>query len=154
MKLKRDQITGAMLVILGIVVAVMVSQFKVPFSVAYPGPKALPMIAVIGFIICGAGIFVESTKSEKEEPVFLVREGWIRIASSILLLAVYILGMKYVGYLIATPIICYLLTTLYAKGGKSTLKGRLIYTVALTVIIYVIYVYAFGLSVPVGELFG
>ena len=74
MKLKRDQITGAVLVLLGIIVAVLVSQFKVPFAASYPGPKALPMIAVAGFIVCGAGIFVESTKSQKEEPVFLVKE--------------------------------------------------------------------------------
>lgn len=154
MRLKRDQITGAALVLLGIVVAVMVSGFRVPFSASYPGPKALPMIAVVGFIVCGAGIFVESTRSQKEEPVFLVKEGWIRVLVSIGLLALYILGMKYVGYLIMTPIICYALTTLYAKGSDSTLKGRLIYTVVLTAVIYIIYVFAFGLGVPTGELFG
>lgn len=154
MRLKRDQITGAVLVLLGIVVAVMVSGFRVPFSASYPGPKALPMIAVVGFIVCGAGIFVESTRSQKEEPVFLVKEGWIRVLVSIGLLALYILGMKYVGYLIMTPIICCALTTLYAKGSNSTLKGRLIYTVVLTAVIYIIYVFAFGLGVPTGELFG
>ena len=149
MKLKRDQITGALLVLIGIIVAFMTSSFSVPFSMSYPGPKALPMIAVIGFIVCGAGIFVESTKSNKEEKVFLVKEGWIRVIVSTVILA-----MKYVGYLIATPVICYILTTLYAKGSKSTLKGRLIYTILLTAIIYVVYVYAFGLGVPTGELFG
>ncbi|MEQ2563909.1 tripartite tricarboxylate transporter TctB family protein [Ventrimonas sp. CLA-AP-H27] len=154
MKLKRDQITGALLVLIGIIVAFMTSSFSVPFSMSYPGPKALPMIAVIGFIVCGAGIFVESTKSNKEEKVFLVKEGWIRVIVSTVILAVYILAMKYVGYLIATPVICYILTTLYAKGSKSTLKGRLIYTILLTAIIYAVYVYAFGLGVPTGELFG
>ena len=153
MKLKRDQITGIVLILLGVVVAVLVSQFKVPLSVSYPGPKALPMISVVGFVVCGAGIFWESTKSKKEEPVFLVKEGWIRILVSLALLAVYILGMKYLGFLICTPVICYILTTLYAKGSKTTLKGRILFSVALTVIIYVIYVYAFGLGVPDGELF-
>lgn len=154
MKLKRDQITGAALVLLGIVVAVMVNQFRVPFSASYPGPKALPMIAVAGFIVCGAGIFAESTMSRKEEPVFLVKEGWIRVLVSIALLAAYIFGMKYVGYLVMTPVICYALTTLYAKGSNTTLKGRLVYTVLLTAVIYIIYVFAFGLGVPTGELFG
>lgn len=154
MKLKRDQITGAVLVLLGIVVAAMVSRFKVPFLASYPGPKALPMIAVVGFIVCGIGIFVESTKSTKEEPVFLVKEGWIRVLVSVGILALYILGMKYLGYLITTPIVCYALTTLYAKGSNSTVKGRLIYTILFTAAIYVIYVYAFGLGVPSGELFG
>lgn len=154
MRLKRDQITGAVLVLLGIVIAVLVSGFEVPFSTSYPGPKALPSIAIVGFIVCGAGIFMESMKSQKDEPVFLVKEGWIRVISSIALLAVYILAMKFVGYLIATPVICYLLTALYAKGSNSTVKGRLIFTAALTVIIYVIYVFVFGLGLPTGELFG
>lgn len=154
MKLKRDQITGVVLVVLGIVVAAMVTRFKVPFSVSYPGPKALPMIAVCGFIICGGGIFINSTRSKEEEPIFLVKEGWIRAACSLALLAGYILGMKFVGYLISTPVICYLLTTLYAKGSNTTIKARVLYAVLLTVIIYVIYVYAFGLGLPSGELFG
>ncbi len=153
MKLKRDQITGIALIIFGVIIAILVNQFSVPFSANYPGPKALPMIAVAGFVICGFGIFWESTKSKKEETVFLVKEGWIKILVSIGLLALYILGMKYLGYLIATPIICYTLTTLYAKGYKTSLKGRLIYTILLTLIIYVVYVYAFGLNVPSGELF-
>lgn len=154
MRLKRDQITGAVLVLTGVIIAVMVSRFKVPFSSSYPGPKALPSIAVVGFLVCGTGIFVESTRSQKEEPVFLVQEGWIRVAESIALLAAYILVMKYVGYLIATPVVCYLLTTLYAKGSNSTVKGRLIYTAVLTLLLYVIYVFVFGLGLPAGELFG
>lgn len=154
MSLKRDQITGGVLVVIGIIIAVMVSRFQVPFSASYPGPKALPSIAVAGFVICGTGIFVESTRSRKEEPVFLVKEGWVRVAVSIALLAVYIFVMKYVGYLIATPVICYLLTTLYAKGSNATVKGRLIYTAVLTLVLYVIYVFVFGLGLPAGELFG
>ena len=31
MKLKRDQITGIVLIVLGILVAVLINQFKVPF---------------------------------------------------------------------------------------------------------------------------
>ncbi|MDO4266826.1 MAG: tripartite tricarboxylate transporter TctB family protein [Eubacteriales bacterium] len=154
MKIKRDQITGLALILIGIIIAVMVNQFKVPFSVSYPGPKALPMIAVAGFVICGAGIFIESTKSTKEEQVFLLKEGWIRVLISMVILAVYIFAMKFVGYLIATPVACYILTTLYAKGSNTTLKGRLLYTVILTLAVYVIYVFAFGLGLPSGELFG
>ena len=47
----------------------------------------------------------------------------------------------------------YVLTTMFAGGGLSTLKGRLLFSVAVAVIIYVIYVYAFGLTLPSGMLF-
>ena len=41
MKIKRDQVAGAVLVILGIIVFVMTNQLSVPFTLSYPGPKAL-----------------------------------------------------------------------------------------------------------------
>ncbi len=154
MKLKRDQITGAVLVLLGCIVAVMVNQFRIPFSASYPGPKALPMIAVTGFIICGAGIFITSTRSKEPEPVFLAKEGWVRSACSLGLLVLYVVGLKYVGYLISTPIISYLFATFYAKGSNTTLKGRILFAALFTIVIYVIYIYAFGLGLPAGELFG
>lgn len=152
-KVKRDQITGAVLVLLGLVVAVLVSQFKMPMTPSYPGPKMLPTIAVVGFITCGAGIFIESTLSKKEEKPFMVKEGWVRMGVTLVILAAYVLAMTYVGYLIATPVVTYIMTTLFAKGKTSTRKGRIIFSVLLTVIIYAIYVFAFGLGLPDGMLF-
>lgn len=154
MKLNRDQITGMALVVLGVIVAALVSQFRVPLTLSYPGPKMLPMIAVTGFIICGIGIFLSGMKNKENQKVFLVKEGWIRLMSSLGLLAIYILGMKFLGYLMVTPFACYGITTLYAKGSQSTRKNRIVYSIGLTVILYVTYVYAFGLGLPAGELFG
>ena len=72
---------------------------------------------------------------------------------TMIVLAAYVLAMTFVGYLIATPIATYVMTTLFAKGQKSTVKGRIIFSVLLTVIIYGIYVFAFGLGLPDGMLF-
>jgi len=154
MKLKRDQISGIFLVLFGLVIAVMISHFSVPFKASYPGPKAIPMLAVIGFIVCGIGIFLESTFNKKEEKVFLVKEGWVRAGTSLLMMLIYLILMNFVGFLIASPLALYAFSTYYAKGYKSTVKGRVIFSVALTAIIYVIYVFAFGLSLPGGMLFG
>ncbi len=153
MNIKRDQLTGALLVVIGIVVFVMTSQMNVPFSMAYPGPKALPMIAAFGFVVCGAGIFVEGMKKQEAEKLFMTKEGWIRMALAMAVLAVYVFVSSLIGYLITTPFAAYALTTMFAKGSKSTLKGRIIYSVLLSVIIYVIYIYVFGLSLPSGSLF-
>lgn len=69
------------------------------------------------------------------------------------IITAYIAVMTAAGYLIATPAALYVLTTMFAGGGSSTLKGRLLFSVAVAVIIYVIYVYAFGLTLPSGMLF-
>lgn len=154
MKVKRDQLTGAVLVILGIVIFLMTTTFSIPITAAYPGPRMLPSIAAFGFAVCGLGIFVEGTISKKEEKVFLVKEGWIRVLLTLAVIAAYIAGMTVAGYLIATPVILYVLTTLFAKGSNTSIKGRVIFSAAVAVIIYVIYVYAFGLTLPGGMLFG
>ena len=154
MKIKRDQVAGAVLVILGIIVFVMTNQLSVPFTLSYPGPKALPMIAAVGFMICGAGVFLEGCKEKLEDAKpFLKKEGWIKILVAMAVLAVYVFAASLIGYLIVTPFVTYALTTLFAKGSKSTLKGRVIYSVLLTAIIYVVYIYVFGLSLPSGALF-
>ncbi len=153
MKVSRDQITGAVTVLLGIFVFVMISQFSVPFTAEYPGPKALPALAGIGFIICGAGIFLEGCR-KTEEKTFLVKEGWIRLIINLVLIAVYILAMKYIGFMIATPILLFVLSTWYAKGYKSTVVQRIIFAVAVTAVVYLAYHVAFGYSMPDGLLFG
>lgn len=153
MKLKRDQLTGAVLIILGIVVFLMTTTFSIPITASYPGPRMLPSIAAFGFVVCGLGILVEATMSKKEEKAFLTKEGWIRVLLTLVMIAVYIAGMTVAGYLITTPIILYVLTTMFAKGSKTTVKGRVIFSVLVAVTIYVIYVFAFGLTLPGGMLF-
>lgn len=139
--------------LLGIVVFLMTTTFSIPITAAYPGPRMLPSIAAFGFVVCGLGIFVEGTISKKEEKTFLVKEGWIRVLLTLAVIAAYIAGMTVAGYLITTPIILYVLTTMFAKGSKTTIKGRVIFSVAVAVIIYAIYVFAFGLTLPAGMLF-
>ena len=147
MRIKRDQITGAVLILLGAVVFLMTTTFSTPITAAYPGPRMLPSIAAFGFAVCGLGILVESTLSKKEQKAYMAKAGWVRMGASLIIITAYI------GYLIATPAALYVLTTMFAGGGSSTLKGRLLFSVAVAVIIYVIYVYAFGLTLPSGMLF-
>lgn len=153
MKGKRDQITGAVLVILGIVVFLMTTTFSIPVTSSYPGPRMLPDIAAFGFVVCGLGIFIESIVSKKEGTSYLTKEGWLKVVTVFLIIAAYIAGMLVAGYLIATPVILYIMTTLFARGSNSTTKGRIMFSVLTAVIIYLIYVFAFGLTLPSGLLF-
>ena len=119
MKGKRDQITGAVLVILGIVVFLMTTTFSIPVISSYPGPRMLPDIAAFGFVVCGLGIFIESIVSKKEGTSYLTKEGWLKVVTVFLIIAGYIAGMLVAGYLIATPVILYIMTTLFAKGSTG-----------------------------------
>lgn len=156
MKVKRDQITGALLIALGIAIATLTSQFRTEMTAAYPGPKLFPLIAAFGFIVCGAGIFIGSLFSKKGEEVFLTKAGWIKVAAIVACLCLYILLLKYVGYMICTPFILFAFCTIIAKGDgdrKVGSIGRIVFSVIFTAFIYVIYIHVFGMTLPAGILF-
>jgi hypothetical protein len=144
MKVKRDQITGAALVVLGLIIAWLVSRFRIDIKPDYPGPKMFPLIAVFGFVACGLGIFIKSTAGGREEKVFLVKAGWVRVGAGIGILILYVFAMTWLGYLIVTPFALFFLASLLAQGKKSAPLYRIIFSVLFSVFVYVVYVYAFG----------
>ena len=155
MKVKRDQITGAVLVILGIVLFVLISQFKKPITAEYPGPKLMPGIAALGLVICGAGVFVSGCRQKTPDKVVLTKTGLLRVVITFAALWLYILGLKYLGFLIVTPFLVYGLTTYFAKASKIETKlwVRVVFAVGVTLVIWLMYVQLFDMELPVGELF-
>ncbi len=119
----------------------------------YPGPKAFPYIAVFGLIVCGLGIFIQSTLSKAPQKIFMVREGWVDLVKSFLALVVYVIGLKFLGYLICTPILLFALSVFFARKDKVKPLGRVIFAVLVTAAVYAFYVYGFGMKLPVGSLF-
>ena len=95
MKIKRDQITGLVLVILGIVFFAMISQFKKPMTLEYPGPKLMPGIAAFGLVVCGAGFFVKGCMQKTADKIILTKTGMLRVVISFVTLCVYILALPY-----------------------------------------------------------
>ncbi len=155
MKAKKDQITGAALVLVGLVSACLISQFETPFTAAYPGPKLLPGIAVFGLIVCGAGTFVNGCRQKEESKALMSKAGMIRIAVSFAVLCGYVLAMKYVGFVIASMVVLYVLTTYFSKASNLPTKpwARVLFSVAVSLIVYGMYVPLFGMTLPGGLLF-
>lgn len=155
MKIKRDQITGLVLMLAGVILAVMISQFETPFTPEYPGPKLFPGIGAFGLFVCGLGVFISGCRQKDADAIFVTRKGWINIIVSFIALCVYVFAMKYVGFLVASPIILYFLCTYFAKesGIKTRLWVRIVFAIAVTAAIYGMYVPLFGMSLPAGLLF-
>ena len=155
MKIKLDQITGLVLVILGIILFVLIGQFKKPMTLEYPGPKLMPGIAAFGLVVCGAGVFINGCRQKTEDGIIITKAGLLRIVITFAALCLYILGMKYLGFLIVTPFLVYGLTTYFAKasGVETKLWVRIVFALAVTAVIWAMYVPLFGLELPVGELF-
>ncbi len=156
MKIKRDQGTGAVLILLGLFFGFLTSQFKKPLTPEYPGPKLMPYIAVIMLIVCGVGIFINGCRQKDDEKGFLNKDGWVRVLVTFGVLVLYVLGLKYIGFLICTPIALYAITTYFAKASKIETKlwVRVVFSLVVSVCIWFMYVKLFSMPLPTGELFG
>ena len=156
MKIKRDQITGLALVVLGVIFGVMTSQFKKPFTPEYPGPKLMPYIAVFGLIVCGIGIFVNGCRQQAEDKPFLGKVGWTRVIVTFGILVVYMVGLQFLGYLISTPFALYAIVTYFAGSSKIETKlwARIVFSVVVSMAFWVMYVVLFSMPLPTGVLFG
>ena len=150
---KRDQVIGLGLMAVGIFFWVLTSQFSMPLTPEYPGPKMLPTLAVFGLVVCGLGIFIESTRKQMKEKVFLGFDGWKRVALTFAVLILYVLGLKYLGYLISTPLLLYAVTSMFAKGKNVRVWAKILYSVLFTLLVYLVYVQLFNLALPRGMLF-
>ena len=152
MKISRNQITGVALAIVGVVVIILTMQFNTPIKAEYPGPKLFPLIAAVGLIGLGIGIFFQKDDSNKIEiSATMVK----RILLMILITALYILGLKYMGFILSTPFYLYVVAWLFTKASvenKSKWWHLLIFAVVVTAAIYCMYVYAFSLRLPRGKL--
>ncbi|MBQ9911378.1 MAG: tripartite tricarboxylate transporter TctB family protein [Lachnospiraceae bacterium] len=154
MKINRDQITGAVIVLLGVLVFVSISSYKVPFTLSYPGPRALPGLAAVGFVVCGAGIFIKGCMNREGEKPFLDRKGWLKLGISVAALIAYVALMYVIGFLIPTALFLYGISTYYAVGYNTKWWHRVIFAVATTAFLYLMYQVVFGYRLPTGILFG
>lgn len=155
MRIKRDQIAGAALILIGIFFAILISQFEKPFTPEYPGPMLMPGIGVFGLIVCGAGVFVNGCRQKEADKLPVNLKGFVRVVITFAVLCLYVLGMKYVGFLASSPVLLYVLTTYFSKASNLPTKlwARIVFAIAVTVIIYAMYVPLFGMTLPEGILF-
>ena len=150
---KRDQFVGGFLILIGVVYLLLSGKIDFPMAPDYPGPKAFPYIAIFGLIVCGLGIFIQSTISKAPQKMFMAKEGWVDMIKSFSALVVYVVGLKFLGYFICTPVLLFVLSSFFGKTVKVKLVGRILFSILVTVFVYVFYVYGFSMKLPVGAIF-
>lgn len=115
-----------------------------------PGPSLFPIIGGTGLLICGILIFFQ--KDRENEPQ-LSRDELSAIAKLAVLLVVYMLGLKYLGFLVITPIVLLVLSYMFTFGKPMALWKHLLYTVCVTGALYYVFVEILSVMLPRGVLF-
>lgn len=149
-RVTKNKIAGIVFVIIGLAYAYMSLQLKKPTAPKDPGSTLFPLAASIGLAVCGLAMFFQTTAEDRKE--FLDKQGWIQLGLIVAVLAGYILAMKYIGFVISTPVVLFIISSLFSKGLQIPLTKRLLYSALLSVIFYVVFVQLFHVMLPKGIL--
>jgi len=150
--MKKDRIVGIISLVLGI--AALIGTFQIPVSVniassSEPGPRLFPMLASILLVICGIGLLI---KTPGEDTVFLTKEQWKRYGKLFLAFLAYYAGLYLVGFVVSTPIILFVMMTMFAGPKKPSLVIRLLYSVGIALILFLAFEKLFKFPLPSGLL--
>lgn len=151
MKWTRSKITGLVCVIVGITLTIMSMRLKPLIELNEPGPRLFPMIGSIGLAICGIGIFFEKGREEQE---FLTKEGWKRVGQLFSLILVYVILIRFVGFIYPMPFFLFAMIMTLAnieKRPKAIVAAAV--SIIVTLVIYLVFTYALKVLLPAGLLF-
>lgn len=144
----RDKGTGIISIVIGLLVAVMAHALPVAKVQGDVGPSFFPYITAGLLIICGAGLLIQK---RTQAPPFLTKAQWKRFCVLVGVYLGYLLLLWSVGFLIATPICLFTTSSLFAQGKNVALWKRLLFSLLLTAMLYILFYTLMGLKLPVGK---
>ena len=154
MKLRRDTITG-ITGLLGCAFFLLATQsIKQPAKLLEPGPRLLPYVAIVLVAMSSLALLVKGIRERAiEEKPYFPKGGIKKITKSFLMLVIYGIAMNWLGFLITTPFAT--AAFIYDLKGNSEVKPvpTAIIAVAVTAILYAMFVFGFQVKLPMGILF-
>lgn len=146
----KDRGTGLIALVLGAIIAVMTSQLPPSTIQGDIGPAVFPYFSAGLLMFCGAGLLI--TGNPKEASIFDKR-ALKRLALIFGVVLLYCIVMSYIGFLVPTVVIFFVLTTMFAEDANVVWWKRLLYSVVLTLVIYLLFHNVLNLKLPTNQLF-
>ena len=151
MKFKKDHLIGLLLVVFGITALILSMQIRVKGNSTDPGSRLFPVMASILLIACGAGVLLSAGKSK--DKVFLLPQGWKKLGAAFGVMIGYTLALKYLGFVISTPVFLYFIVTMLAGEEKVVVWKKILYSVVVTGLTWYIFQKILSMNLPSGILF-
>ena len=151
--MSKDRIVGLVSLVLGALTLIgthLIKVAKMAVSMGDPGPKVFPTVAGVLLVICGLGLIV---KRRQEEAVFMTKAQWLRVLWLFLTFVGYLLMLYVGGFIIATPILLFVMMTMFAGEKMPSILVRVIYAACCSGVIYLLFAVLLKTNVPTGMLF-
>lgn len=149
--MSKDKKLGLGAMLLGLAISIYSQMIQVRVELNEPGPRLFPLIAGIGILLSGVGIFCTAAAKEQEK-VFLGKDGLKRLAVSMAVLVLYALALKLVGFVPATPFAVVALSRVFSQKKYNYVIGAVV-GIVTTAVLYGLFSAAFHLNLPSGILF-
>lgn len=139
-----DRVTGGVLALLGIAVALEATTFDVAFMTDPVGPKALPLLVAGTLMVAGLAAVVRP----RDE---LTLPGWttaLRMGGAVAAFLLYAAALPWLGFFLSTTLVVTVLALLYRGPPVASVAAAAMLSGAL----WLLFVQALSLPLPVGDL--
>jgi putative tricarboxylic transport membrane protein len=140
---RADRVAGAVLVLVGLAVGAEASTFNVSFPTDPVGPKALPLLSAVVFVVAGV-VLVARPGAGAPWPHRAVL--W-RMAGAVAAFGAYAALIAPLGFVVATTATVSALSLLFGGPWKKAVGAA----VTLSVVLWYLFVWVLGLSLPLGS---
>ncbi len=151
--MKKTRIIGVGAILTAIFFFYHTRSIPVPVNIVDPGPRFLPYLAEALILLCGIGMIVESELKKEEEKPYLTKEGWVRLGLGFGLLVLYAIALTVVGFLIATPVMAFIVINMLSGEKKIPIWVNCLSSVLITASLYMIFTMGFEVMLPQGIFF-
>ena len=150
--MSKDRIIGLVSLVLGALTLVgtfYIKVAKMAVSMGDPGPRVFPAVAGGLLVLCGLGLLL---KKDEPQELFMTKQQWMRVLRLFLAFVGYVLLLYLFGFVVATPVLLFVMMTMFSGENPVSIPVRVIYAVAVTAVIYVLFVVMLKTNVPKGIL--
>ena len=142
--MSQDRAAGAVLVFIGLALAMEATTFDVAFMTDPVGPKALPFLVAFMLVTAGAGALARP----REDLALPSRDVVLRMTAAVAAFLLYAAALPWLGFFLSTTLVATVLSLLYrgplgpSAAAAAILSGGL----------WLLFVQLLSLPLPVGDL--
>lgn len=153
MKLNKDHYLSIFYFVLGVLILFFTSRIRSLFNVDTNdlGPKFFPFLCGIGIILCSVGKFLTAAGKPQKKAFLPHKKDYLRLIGLWVLLVVYVLAVKYVGYIISSLVLMFVMTTLLADTNKLKLWQKVLFAVVMVAMTYCLFSFVIKIPLPQGK---
>ena len=150
MKIYKDRVVGIVSVIIALILYSACKRLPESKVLGDPGSSLFPMIAAFVLLICGISLILR--RPPENQKAFLLPFQWKRVFILFSIYLGYIVGLTFLGFLIATPIFMFILISVLAGAAqrKAGLIGKLFFSIGLTALMYLLFQVILTVRLPEG----